>query len=169
MWFNTLKKRSLKKVVEKAKLNALPVDFKYEFKEIGIVIDKADARFIPDLIKAFEKRGVNSHKIKILIYTSENKKKLDQGHFGLKDFTISGGTENIEVLDFIDKKFDLLISYYSVTTSPLIWVTAKSNAIFKVGVSDENTELNHFSLTLKTLEVEGFIENLFKYINVFKH
>lgn len=169
MWFNTLKKRSLKKVVEKAKLNAIPVDFKYEFNDIGILIDKADARFIPDLIKAFEKRGINSHRIKILIYTSENKKILAEGHYGLKDFTISGDTENIEILDFINKKFDLLVSFYAYHTIPLEWVTSKSNAIFKVGISVENTELNHFSLAVKDLDVERFIENLFKYITVFKH
>lgn len=169
MWFNTLKKRSLKKVVEKAKLNALPVDFKYEFNDIGILIDKAEARFIPDLIKAFEKRGIKNHKIKVLIYTSENKKVLAEGNFGNKDFTISGGTENIEILDFINKKFDLLVSYYTNNTVPLEWMTTKSNAVFKVGVSADNTELNHFSLAVNDLNVESFIENLFKYITVFKH
>ncbi|MCC9041447.1 hypothetical protein LNQ81_01795 [Myroides sp. M-43] len=169
MWFNTLKKRSLSKVVEKSTLKALPADFKYEFKEVGILVNKSDARIIPDLIKAFERKGISGVKIKVLIYTSENKKILEEGCFGMKDFTISGSTENIEILDFIEKQFDILVSYYTNKAVPLMWMTAKSNALFKVGVSSENTMLNHFSLVLESLEVDSFIENLYKYINVFKH
>lgn len=169
MWFNTLKKRSLSKVVEKSTLKALPTDFKYEFKEIGILVNKSDARIVPELIKAFEKKGINGAKIKVLIYTSENKKMLEEGCFGMKDFTISGTTENVDILDFIDMRFDILISYYTNIAVPLAWMTAKSNALFKIGVSSENTMLNHFSLTLESLEVDNFIENLYKYINVFKH
>ncbi|MGL4584992.1 MAG: DUF6913 domain-containing protein [Flavobacterium sp.] len=169
MWFNTLKKRSLSKVVEKSTLKALPIDFKYEFKEVGILVNKSDALIVPELIKAIEKKGVSGVKIKVLIYTSENKKILEQGCFGMKDFTVSGTTEHIEILDFIEKRFDILISYYTNKAVPLMWVTAKSNALFKVGVSSEDTVLNHFSLALEGLEVDNFIENLYKYINVFKH
>ena len=113
MWFNTLKKRSLSKVVEKSTLRALPADFKYEFKEVGILVNKSDACNVPKLIKAIEKKGISGVKIKVLIYTSENKKILEEGCFGMKDFTVSGTTENIEILDFIEKRFDILISYYT--------------------------------------------------------
>ncbi|MDM1529383.1 DUF6913 domain-containing protein [Myroides odoratimimus] len=169
MWFNTLKKRSLQKVVEKSTLKAVPVDFKYDFREIGIVVDKAEAKVIPDLIRNLEKRGIPSAKIHFLVYAKDSKKNNEEHLFGMNEFTLTGSTENKEVLEFIEKKCDLLISYYTNQTLPLLWVTSKSNAIFKVGVSSENTQLNHFSLALERLDVDNFVDNLFKYINVFKN
>ncbi|MEK6451438.1 MULTISPECIES: DUF6913 domain-containing protein [Myroides] len=169
MWFNTLKKRAIRKSVESAKLTPVPTDFKYEFKKIGIVVEKADSTMLSELLEALNTKGVKQSQVQFLVYSNDNKEsKGDENFFKIKDFTMSGSTDKKEVLDFIGADYDLLISYYTSDSAPLLWVTAKSLAKFKVGISSVNTKGNHFCLEVSDLNVKSYIDNLFKYIKVFK-
>lgn len=169
MWFNTLKKKAIRKSADNTILKAVPTDFNYEFKKVGIVIANDEAKVMSELLEVLEAKGIKKSQVQFLIYTSDSKQSIgEESYFKVKDFNISGNTDKKEVLDFTKEQFDLLISYYIDDSAPLLWVTAKSQAKFKVGVTSLNTKGNHFSLEVAAIDVKSNVENLFKYIKVFK-
>lgn len=169
MWFNTLKKKAIRKSADNTILKAVPTDFNYEFKKVGVVIDKEKSKDISELLKVLDAKGVKKSQVQFLIYSGDSKHPIgEESYFKVKDFNISGNTDKKEILDFTNVQFDLLISYYMNESAPLLWVTAKSQAKFKVGVTSVNTRVNHFSLEVAAIDVKSYVDNLFKYIKVFK-
>jgi hypothetical protein len=75
---------------------------------------------------------------------------------------------SVEVNDFINKEFDLLISYYNIEKTILLKVTHSSRALFKVGFSSIDKRLNHFMIQTDGSDFKLFISELFKYLKILK-
>ncbi|MDR0227792.1 MAG: hypothetical protein LBI72_01795 [Flavobacteriaceae bacterium] len=170
MVFNFIKKKALRKVVESVKLSAISADYTFEFQTVGIVLEKSEVSAIDKLIQCLKKQGVERHKIQILVYDAETLVKDMQGvhSYKMTDFDQTGNSTKQEVNSFIEQPFDLLISYYTQDVAPLVWVTAKSAASFKVGVSAVLNKVNHFSLDFAALNAEEYMGNLNRYVEILK-
>lgn len=77
-----------------------------------------------------------------------------------------GKISNIELEEFINAKFDVLISYYKKDRYELNVVTALSKANFKVGIADHDERLNDFIVKIEPNQIETFKTELIKYFTV---
>ena len=71
-----------------------------------------------------------------------------------------------EVNDFINQKFNLLISYYDVEKAILLKVTHDSKAQFKVGFSSIDKKLNHLMINTNAENHTVFVHELFRYLKI---
>ena len=167
MFLNFLKKFLLKRKLKKALLSS-SADFSIEkIKTVGLVIDETYFTEKDKLIQDLIGQGIERQHISLLLYHDKEKRRdLSFTSFSLKGVRWSGTIENQEILDFKAKNFDLLISYYDVEKAPLLLVTQRSKAGFKVGFSSIDKRLNHFSIETTAENSSVFIEELFKYLKI---
>ena len=74
--------------------------------------------------------------------------------------------KSIELQDFINTKFDALISYYKADNLELNTVTALSKANFKIGISGNDQRLNDFIIDVKSSQINIFKQETLKYLTV---
>lgn len=167
MFLNFLKKFLLKRKLKKA-LSVGSVDFSVEkIKSVGLVVDETYFTKKDQLIESLVVQGIEEQDISLLLYHDKEKKRdLNFTSFSLKGVRWSGTIENQEILDFKARKFDLLISYYDVEKAPLLLVTQRSKAGFKVGFSAVDKRLNHFTIETTAENSSVFIQELFKYLKI---
>jgi|GEM_PF-2682226 len=167
--FSTFKKKTLKKAINQATLKGMPSDFDGRPQTIGILIEKSEVAKVDELIQTLRQSGVTAEQIHVLVYTGLTKaKQLLDPSFSLRDFTLTGDVRNQAVQDFIAQPFDWLINFYAKDIVPLLWVSAKSKAKFKIGVATITPKINHFSLDIQELQAAPYIKHLMNYITIFK-
>jgi predicted metalloenzyme YecM len=74
--------------------------------------------------------------------------------------------KNLDVQTFVDKEFDLLISYYKLQHLELNVITAASKSRFKVGLSDEDTRFYDLIINCEPKDFDIFVIELNKYLTV---
>ncbi|MBB1150399.1 MULTISPECIES: hypothetical protein [unclassified Myroides] len=167
--FSTFKKKTLKKAINKATLEGVESNYDFPLRVIGILIEKSEVSKVDELIQSLRQNGAKAEQIYVLVYTGLTKsKQLLDPSFSMKDFSIIGDVQNQEVKKFIEQPFDLLINFYAKDIVPLLWVSAKSKAKFKVGIAAVTPRINHFSLEMQELQAAPYIKHLMNYITIFK-
>lgn len=167
--FSTFKKKTLKKAINKATLKGLESNYDFTLKTIGILIEKSEVSKVDELIQALRQNGVSANEIHVLVYTGLTKpKQMIDPSFSMKDFSLIGDVQNQEVKKFIGQPFDVLINFYAKDIVPLLWVSAKSQAKFKVGIATVTPKINHFSLAMQELHAAQYVKHLVNYITIFK-
>ncbi len=139
-----------------------------KIETIGVLIDETDFDEKENLIAALLEHGFQSKNITLLAYKNKYKKKviLDYPHFSKKDVSWIGGIEKQEVLDFKAMQFDLLIGYFHEKKAPLLYVTQRSEATFKVGFSDVDKRLFHLMIAAPQENCTVFVDELVKYLRI---
>ena len=167
MFLNFLKKFLLKRKLKNAFL-ALTDSFSTDkIKTVGLIIDETYFSGKEQLIQELTEKGIEKQDITLLLYHDKDKKRdLNFTSFSLKSVSWSGEIDNQEIKDFKAKDFDLLISYYDVEKAPLLLVTQRSKAKFKVGFSNIDKRLNNFMIQTTTENSSVFVEELFKYLKI---
>lgn len=169
MFLNIIKYKSMKKAVNKAVETSLTHVSFDKVQTVGFILDRKDFGHSHLLVNELVTRGVEKQNIFLMVYNHDKGISGDQEVFVREgDFTSSGVLKNEKVQAFIDKPFDLLINYYDVESLVLLWVSSHSKARFKVGFSSIQTHVNNFSVTLTTDKYGEFMEELFKYLQLFK-
>ncbi|MTG98376.1 MULTISPECIES: DUF6913 domain-containing protein [Myroides] len=171
MLFNAVKKKALRKAVEGTKLPSVPLEFNYQVKTIGILSEKKEQSTVESMINILVDRGFKREDILVLYYDGSNSKVKEEDAyvFKLRDFESSLKTSNESLKVFVEKPFDLLISFYKSDTIPLLWGTSQSKAKFKVGLASVTSFVNHFNIEMNGLDAELYVKLLFEYINIFKN
>ena len=167
MFLNFLKKFLLKRKLKKAlslDSDGYSVD---KIRTVGLLIDETYFAKKEDLIRALEDNGVEKEHIKVLLYHDKDKKRdVNFPSLSLKSVSWSGSIEKEDVVQFKATKFDLLISYYDIEKAPLLLVTQRSKASFKVGFSTIDKRLNHLLIQTTAEDHTIFIQELFKYLKI---
>lgn len=168
MFLNFIKdyflKRILKNSLENVKSNSSIVSI----KTVGVLIDESYFSKKEALLKELIANGFNENNIQIIVYR-ENLRKNEVGShpvFSLKDLNWKAEITNSLVNDFIDTKFDLLLSYYDVEKAILLNITHKSKAQFKVGFSAIDKRLNHLMINTNAENYTVFVQELFRYLKI---
>ena len=105
---------------------------------------------------------------KFLIFSktdSTNYNKWDDV-FESKDFGWKGKIKNNDLQNFINYKFDVLISFYTVNEIELNQVTAMSQANFKVGISNDDERLYDLIIDIMPSDFKNFKTEFKKYITI---
>lgn len=170
MIFNALKKKALKKIVNQSQLTPWNAGEERKIETVGIVLEKGETAALEKIQKSLHKLGIKPENIQVLIYKANsavNNGKVSS--FKLSDFNNSGNTDKKEIRNFIDRQYDLLISYYTKEVAPLLWVTTQTKARLKAGISTVKAKVNHFSLEISVMDAEQYINNLIQYIGNLKN
>ena len=166
MFVKFFKDRSNKKFINKALENRASSVNGNKIQTIGIILNIGEFKDYDGLIDIFQNYGINENKIKFIAYVSKNDMKLNHwdSYFESKDFGWHGSINNLDLKDFIEMKFDALISYYKKDNLELNYATACSKANFKIGLSNKNQNLNDIIIDINPNFIDIFGKELKKYL-----
>ena len=157
-----------KKIVNKSLLNVKLVSTATKIKTVGIVFDESYFYEREALVQELIEQGIEEKDIKVLVFKNKiNKNEVfDYPTFCNNDLSWTATFSKLEVLNFINENFDLLINYYDVEKIPLLLLSNESKANFKVGFSAIDNRLNHFMINTNAENYTVFIDELFKYLKI---
>ena len=152
----------MKKILESRKFNSSAI----KIETVGIIFNFDEYKEYDRIKEIFKELGIHENKIKFIAYMPVNGTKLNRwdSYFESKDFGWSGVIKNLDFIEFIDTKFDILISYYRRNNLELNFATACSKAKFKIGISKSNENLNDFTIDISTNFTDIFATELKKYL-----
>lgn len=158
----------LKRILKNNLYNVKSISSSVPMQTIGLLIDESYFFEKETLVKEIISNGVLESNIKILVYRDKLKRDevYSQPTFGAKHLNWNVKINNIEVKDFINENFDLLISYYDVEKAGLLKVTHDAKAQFKVGFSSIDKRLNHLMINTNAENHTVFVHELFRYLKI---
>lgn len=168
MFLKFIKDFALKKIIKKSLPGYKPVAQPDVVATVGILVDESYFFDKEALIKEFEANGIKRENIDTLSFKEKIKSKevMDCCHYTRKDISATGTFVKEDVAAFINKPFDMLISYYDVEKAPLLLATLKSKAKFKVGFSSIDNRFNSFMIGTQAEKYAEFASELFKYLKI---
>lgn len=168
MFLNNIKNLLIKKIVSKSLSNVKPVASDGIIKTVGIIYDESNLSEREALIQDLIKQGIEENDIKVMVFKDKIKKNevFDYPTFCNKDLSWTATFGKLEVVNFKNENFDLLINYYDVEKNPLLLLSNESKASFKVGFSAIDKRLNHFMINTNAENYTVFIDELFKYLKI---
>lgn len=168
MFLRLIKDFLIKKSVKKSLINYKADVIADKIQTVGLLIDESYFAKEGELINELVAGGMAETEIEVLIYKDRIKKKEIFGNpfFSRTDVSFAAEFRKQEVNDFIQRPFDILISYYDVEKPILKLVTLRSKARFKVGFSSIDKRLNSFMITTVAEKHGEFVTELFKYLKI---
>jgi hypothetical protein len=137
---------------------------------IGLIVDEKYFSQIKDLMMDLAANGVLEDNIEVIVLGDRCEKGTNTGHtiYCSKHLKWNGKINNPSINDFVDKEFDLLISYYDIEKAILLIVTNNSKAHFKVGFSSIDNRLNNLMIDTTARNQKIFTHELFRYLKILK-
>lgn len=168
MFIKYIKELSLKKRLKNSIKNVNDNKLSTSVNTVGLLIDENYFFDKQKLVQELVDKGIKREDISILAFQNTQKKNEIYGvpTFFNKDITWNGDFSVEFVNDFINSKFDVLISYYDVEKAPLLLITNTSKASFKVGFSSIDKRLNHLMISINAENYKVFIHELFRYLKI---
>lgn len=168
MFLNYIKDFFLIKILKNSLHNVKSSTLTTSIQTVGLLMDESYFFEKDDLVKELVANGIQESKIKIIVYRDKLKKNelFSQPTFGIKHLNWKAEITNPKVKDFINEKFDLLISYYDVEKAILLNITHNSKAQFKVGFSSIDKRLNHLMINTNAENYKVFVHELFRYLKI---
>jgi len=135
---------------------------------VGVIINFQDYNNYDKLRLLFKNIGLNDNRIKFIAFLDDQKEMPNSwdSFFNSKDFGWKGKINNLELNEFIDTKFDALISYYKKDTLELDLVSALSKANFKIGLSNKEPRLFDLIIDIEPKHIDIFQSEVVKYLKV---
>ena len=133
---------------------------------IGVIFDHDsyyNYDFFRNLIKDL---GVNDTKVRFIakVDLKKNKPNSWDSFFSLDNFDWLGRPKSVEIEEFVEQPFDVLISYYKTNQLELNLVTARSKANFKIGITNEDARLHDLTIDVEPADTDVFRIELIKYL-----
>ena len=166
MFLKLFKKRSNEKYINNILDNRSVSISSEKIRSVGVIVNLDEFKNYESLINIFSYLGINENKVKFVTFVSEKDATLNSwdSYFTPSEFGWGGSIHNIDVNEFINTKFDALVSYYNSDCFELNLVTAKSKANFKIGISFHDKRLHDFILNIETKYTDVFKNELEKYL-----
>ena len=163
------RQNSIKKCIDDLLDSRPPSIHKEKIRSLGVVLNIDETNDFETFRKLAELLKVRPNKLKIIAFTSNKKDDLNSWDvcFNPKHFGWRGKIKDIELQEFLDTPFDALISYYTQEVIELKYMTAASNAKFKIGILQSDTRLNDLIIKTNLKQFRVFQNELIKYLNIF--
>ena len=168
MFLKYIKDYFLKRILKNKLHNVKSISSTDSIQTIGLLIDESYFSEKEALLKEIIANGILESSIKIIVYRDKLRKNesYSQPTFSIKHLNWNAEITNPTVNDFINQKFDLLISYYDVEKAILLNITHNSKALFKVGFSSVDKRLNHLMINTNAENHTVFVHELFRYLKI---
>jgi len=166
MFLKLFRKRSNQKYINKILNSKRSKISERKIRSVGIILSLDEFKDYNKLKEIFIDFGVNQNKIKFITYVTHKDFQLNHwdDYFNPKDFGWNGTITNIALNEFINSRYDVLISFYRIDNIDLNLVTAKSKANFKIGISNFDQRLNDFIIDVDIVQIDVFKNELEKYL-----
>ena len=137
-------------------------------KTVGLMIDESYFFEKDVLVKELKANGILESDVKLIVYKDKLRKNevYSLPTFSIKHLDWKAEITYPAINDFINEKFDLLISYYDVEKAILLKITHNSKAQFKVGFSSIDKRLNHLMINTNAENYKVFVHELFRYLKI---
>lgn len=168
MFLKFIKDFGLKKIIKKSLSGYKPVSSPDIVITVGILIDESYFFEKEGLIRELAANDIAVNNIETLSFKERVKPKevIESCYYTRKDISVGGSFDKEDVAAFINKPFDMLISYYDVEKAPLLLATLKSKAKFKVGFSSIDNRFNNFMISSQAEKYPEFVSELIKYLKI---
>ncbi|MXN90043.1 hypothetical protein GR160_02290 [Flavobacterium sp. Sd200] len=168
MFLRFIKDFSLKKIIKNSLSNYQPTVATGKVLSVGVVLDESYFNDKEALVSELVSKGIARNAIETLSFLESVKKGQEpkDAFFTRGNISATGSFNKNDVEAFINKTFDMLISYYDVDKPPLMLATIKSKAKFKVGFATTNDRLDNFMISLPAEKYKEFVAELFKYLKI---
>ncbi|MGJ8550644.1 DUF6913 domain-containing protein [Winogradskyella wichelsiae] len=139
-----------------------------KIKTVAVLLNTSEFHEFEVFRVYFKELGLTSPKHEIAAFTLDDKLEHNKWntHFSPKDFGWKGSIKSVELKDFINEPFDLLICFFKNPVLQLNVVTAASKANFKVGISREDERLYDLIIDVDLKDINIFKQELKKYLNI---
>ncbi|MFD2552134.1 DUF6913 domain-containing protein [Bizionia sediminis] len=138
-------------------------------KQVGVLVNTGEVSNM-DMFKALiSSLHLAANNLHVICYSTEKDEAVarESGCFYCKDIGWNGAVKHPDLQRFLDRDFDLLISYYTADLLHLKWLTTRSKAHFKVGIFQKDYRLNDLIINTPIQDFKAFNSELTKYLNVF--
>ncbi len=170
MILKAFKEKSNRKYVNKLLTERKPTVNNNKIKTIAVLLNASEFHEFEVFRVYFKELGLTSPKHKIVAFTMDDKLEYNQwnAHFSPKDFGWKGKIKNIDLDDFINEPYDMLLCFYKNPVLQLNLITAASKANLKVGISNEDERLYDLIIDVELKDINIFKQELKKYLNILK-
>ena len=167
MFLNFIKDFFLKRIL-KNNLHNVMISSASSIKTVGLLIDESYFFEKDALVKELKANGILEDDVKLIVYKDKLRKNeiYSLPTFSIKHIDWKAEITYPAINDFINEKFDLLISYYDVEKAILLKITHNSKAQFKVGFSSVDKRLNHLMINTNAENYKVFVHELFRYLKI---
>lgn len=168
MFLRAFKENSNKKYLNKILSNRYVNVDDSKIESLGVIFNMGENEDFGLFKNLISKLKINPNNFKIIGFSQDKKENLSTWDLGFnpEDFGWKGGIKNVELQSFLDKKFDVLISYYLSEDLELKLMTAKSKAQFKIGILQSDLRLNDLIIKTNLKEFDVFENEVFKYLTI---
>ncbi|MGH1384728.1 DUF6913 domain-containing protein [Kordia sp.] len=165
MFLKGLQHKSAKKVLTKKLKNTATKEVSSKpIQSVGVIVNADVLEDFQHIIKSLKLNVV----IDVLCYHKNflKTREINYPVFYEKDFGWKGKAKTDELKQFLEKPYDLLISYYSDDSVPLQLASGLQKATFKVGIAGSNQEIHDVIIQTKENEVATFAKELHTYLHI---
>ncbi|WP_420573131.1 DUF6913 domain-containing protein [Kordia sp.] len=165
MFLKTLQYKSAKKALTKKLSQDITKQVSNKLIEtVGIIVNADEIDDFQRIVKGLKLPVV----VEVLCYHKDLKKTrtVDYPVFYEKDFGWKGKPQTKDLEQFLEKPFDLLISYYTNDSLPLQLVSGLQKAEFKIGITGCDQEVHDVIIQTKEDEIETFTKELHRYLHI---
>lgn len=137
---------------------------------VGVIVNVDEVTDLDMFKSLIPCLNIQPNRLQVIGFSNDKKSELFswQSCFNAKDIGWKGTVLNTELELFLNKKFDLLISYYTTDILELKLLTAKSKAYFKASIFNQDERLNDLIINTPLNNFDAFKTELQKYLEVFK-
>ncbi|MGB5981131.1 MAG: hypothetical protein WBG46_03205 [Nonlabens sp.] len=167
MIFEILKRRWVKRQINKT-INNRCISYSGNLNNVLLLcrIDEVDPEEIAmEIAKGL---GIKRSDVTLVKYDHEKKTQEDPAAIILNKKSIKwlGGVENTALMEQLSKDYDLQINYYEKNRFELDLAAGSATSGIKVGLNNEINLYNDVTIDLKRDQVNSFVNELKKYLNV---
>ena len=168
MFLKRFKEKSIQKYVNSVLDNRKAAVHDRLIKSVGIVLNLEEYNNYDRLRQLIKSIRVKDNRVKFIAFIEDEKSAPNSwdSFFNPKNFGWKGKIDNVELEEFLETKFDILISYYTSDRLELNYVTAVSQANFKVGITNHDPRLYDLIIEIEPKHVQVFENELVKYLKV---
>ena len=168
MFLKRFREKSNQKYIEKILSSDVRNVHQGKIESVGVILNFEEYNNLDQLRLMLKSIGIKDNKVKFISFIDDEKSKPNSwdAFFNPKDFGWKGKIKNIELEEFINYKFDALISYYNQDILELNFVTALSGANFKIGISNYDLRLYDLIIDIETKHLHVFQNEILKYLKV---
>lgn len=164
------KEKSKKNYINSQLKNRIIKEFNTKVASIGVVFNTDEINEILDFNGLAQALGIEKEKVEVIAfkYRVEEKEKesLFNPTFSSKQIGWRGVIKDQTLQQFLNKEFDILISYYKKDVTALKLITVASKAKLKVGVLETDERINDIIIKTEINNFSTFTSEIKKYLNI---
>lgn len=172
MIFKGLKEKTIRKIIKKEPLPEKNVNRFQDtpLRNIGIIINYdrlQDYRPLHELAKILQ---ISASEVFILGFVDKKYHNVNYliPVFSRKGISFRGRVKEVEVQEFLQRDYDLLLHYYGGSIPEMQLVSRLSKAGISVGITDESQIYSDLIIKVPEGDFRAFSEELVKYLKILK-